>query len=47
MPKKKPPPPDEAPQKQRFIETARELGVDDDAFERAIKKITPPKKPKR
>lgn len=47
MPAKKPPPKNEKPQRERFIETAREAGVDDDAFERAIKKIAPPKKPKR
>ena len=47
MPKKKPAAKDEKPQKDRFIEAAKEAGVDDAAFERAIKKIAPPKKPKR
>lgn len=45
MAKRKPKPDDEA-QKQRFIEKARELGTDEseEAFERAFKKIVPPKK---
>ena len=47
MPKKKPPDPKEKPQKERFIEAAKEAGVDDAAFERAIKKVAAPKKPKR
>ncbi len=35
-------------QKQRFIDTARELGADEsgEAFERAFGKIVPPKHPK-
>ncbi len=46
MPKKKPPPPDEKPQRERFIEAARQAGVDEtgEAFERAFKKIVPPKR---
>ncbi len=46
MPKKKPPPPDEKPQRERFIEAAREAGVDEtgEAFERAFRKVVPPKK---
>jgi len=46
MPKKKPPDPNEKPQKQRFIETARKLGVDETGaeFERAFEKIAPPKR---
>jgi hypothetical protein len=46
MPKKKPPPPDEKPQRERFIEAAREAGVDEtgEAFERAFAKIVPPKR---
>jgi hypothetical protein len=47
MPAKKPPPKDEKPQKQRFQEAARKAEVDPDAFERAMDKIAPPKKPKR
>lgn len=48
MPAKKPPPKDEKPQKERFIEVAKQVGVDADAFERAMGKITPPRKtPKR
>jgi hypothetical protein len=46
MPKKKPPDPNEKPQRDRFIETARDIGVDESGaeFERALKKIAPPKK---
>jgi transposase-like protein len=48
MPAKKPPNPDEKPQKERFIEAAKKAEVDPDAFDRALKKILPaPKKPKR
>lgn len=50
MPKAKPKPKDEKPQRERFIETAREVGVDEsgEAFERAIKKIVPQsQRPKR
>ncbi len=38
----------EAERSQRFKETARELGADEtgETFERAFKKIVPPKKPK-
>ena len=40
--------PDDEAQKKRFIEKARELGADEskEAFEKAFKKIVPPKKPK-
>ena len=43
MPKKKPRPKDEKPQKQRFIETAKEVGADQtgEVFEEAVKKILP------
>lgn len=36
---------DEKPQRQRFIDTAKELGVDEskEAFERAFKKFVPVK----
>ena len=36
------------PQRERFIEKAREIGSDESGktFERAFKKIVPPKKPK-
>jgi hypothetical protein len=39
--------PDDAEQSARFVEKAKELGVDEsaDAFERALGKITPPAKP--
>ena len=44
MPKKKPPKPDEKPQRERFIEAAREAGVDETGkqFERMFAKIAPP-----
>lgn len=43
MTKEKKPDKDEKPQKERFIETAQEMGAFDnkDAFERAFKKIVP------
>lgn len=43
MPKDKKPTKDDRPQKERFIETAKELGASEnkDAFERAFKKIAP------
>jgi hypothetical protein len=41
MPTKKPPSPDEKPQFERFLETAREIGMSDDpeVFERVFAKI--------
>ena len=42
MTAKKPPKKGEKPQKERFIEAAKEAGVDADAFDRAIKKIVRP-----
>jgi hypothetical protein len=41
MPAKKPKP-DEKPQSERFIETAREIGADEtkEGFDRAFKKVT-------
>ena len=49
MPAKKALDPKEKPQKQRFIEAAKKAGVEAEAFERAMGKITPPvsKKPSR
>jgi hypothetical protein len=50
MPAKKPPDPNEKPQKQRFIDTAREIGIDETGaeFERLFDRVAPPKKtPKR
>lgn len=47
MPAKKPPAKDEKPQKDRFIEAAKKAEVDVDAFDRAMDKIAPPKRPKR
>ncbi len=47
MAAKKPPKKGEKPQKERFIEAAKEAGVDSDAFERAMDTLAPPKKPKR
>jgi hypothetical protein len=46
MPKKKPADPSEKPQRERFIEAAREHGVDEtgEEFERAFRKIVPPKR---
>jgi hypothetical protein len=48
MPAKKPPPKDEKPQKQRFMEAAKAAEVDESgkAFERAVKRIARPAKPK-
>lgn len=45
MPAKKPPPQNEKSQKQRFIETARELGADESGkeFDKAVKKIVRPR----
>jgi hypothetical protein len=44
---RKPTKPDDAEQSKRFIETAEEVGADsdDEALERAFKKIVPAKKP--
>jgi hypothetical protein len=41
MPARKPPPPDEKPQIERFIEAAREHGASDDPeeFERVFRRI--------
>jgi len=43
MPARKPPSPDEKPQFERFIETARRIGAGetDEALERIIEKIAP------
>lgn len=47
MPARKPRPKDEKPQFERFLETVRkvEAGETDEELERAIEKITPPKRP--
>lgn len=44
MPARKPPPPDEKPQRERFIETAREIGASEvpEEFERVFKLVVPP-----
>ncbi len=44
--KKKKKPESQKAQSERFIETARKLGVDEtgEAFERALEKIAPPKR---
>lgn len=47
MPAKKPPDPEEKPQRQRFIEAAKKAGVDEDQFEKVMRKLLPAKKPKR
>lgn len=46
MAAKKPPKKGEKPQKDRFIEAAKEAGVDGEQFERVMDRLTPPKKPK-
>lgn len=44
--KAKPVKKDTRPQRERFEEAAREAGgIDEDAFEKAMGRITPPKKP--
>ena len=45
---KVPPNADDKEQSERFIDTAREHGTDEsgEEFERAFKKVVPPKKPK-
>lgn len=45
MAAKKPPAKGEKPQKERFIEAAKEAGVDGDAFERAMGGIVSPRSP--
>lgn len=49
MPKKKPPDPSDKPQRQKFIETAKELGVDETGaeFDRAIDGLLRPPKQKK
>lgn len=49
MPARKPRPPDEKPQRERFIETAREIGASEDPeeFERVFRKVMAPQMPKR
>lgn len=46
MPAKKPPPIDEKPQRERFVEAAKAAEVDESgkAFEKAVKKVVPPAK---
>ena len=38
------PPVREKPQSERFIEAAQEAGVTDEAFDKALTKVAPPKK---
>jgi len=51
MPTRKPRPPDEKPQRERFIEAAREHGASEDledferAFERVVRKKVPSGEP--
>ena len=47
MPRKPTPPHDDPEQSKRFIDTAREIEADErpEAFERAFKKVVPPKSP--
>jgi len=44
MPARKPPPKDEKPQRERFIETARAIGASEDheEFERVFAKVVKP-----
>jgi len=46
MPAKKPPPKNEKPQRERFIDTAREIEADESgkAFDRAFGKVVKPAK---
>lgn len=48
MPRKSAPKQDDPKQVKRFIKTAREIGVDESrgAFEKGLKKVVPPKKPR-
>lgn len=45
MPARKPPSPDEKPQRERFIETARNVGASEDPeeFERVFRQVMKPK----
>ena len=45
MPARKTPPPDEKPQRERFIETARAIGTSEDPedFERIFRRVMKPK----
>jgi len=47
MPARKPPPPDEKPQFERFLETAREVGAaeTDEGLDAVLRKVIPPKQP--
>ena len=47
MPARKPPQPDEKPQRERFLEAAREHGTSEDpeVFERVFAKVVKPTKP--
>jgi hypothetical protein len=49
MPARKPPPPDEKPQYERFLEAAREHGTSEDpeVFERIFAKVVKPAPIKR
>lgn len=50
MPARKPPPPGEKPQRERFIEAAREIGASEDpqvfewVFDKVMKRPSPPKR---
>ena len=45
MPARKPPPPDEKPQFERFLETALEIGAaeTDEGLDVVLRKVMPPK----
>jgi hypothetical protein len=43
-PSKAAPPLDQKPQRERFIEAAKEAGVTDESFDKAIAKVAPTRK---
>jgi hypothetical protein len=43
-PSKAAPPLDQKPQRERFIEAAREAGVTDESFDKALTKVAPPRR---
>jgi hypothetical protein len=49
MPARKPPPPDEKPQFERFLETAREIGAaeTDEGLDTVLRKVIPPVLPQK
>jgi hypothetical protein len=47
VPARKPPPPDEKPQFERFLETAREISAaeTDEGLDAVLRKVIPPRRP--